>query len=923
MGLYHINTFFPLHASENGAMILFLAVGGLLFARSLGGLAQFLLGIVGFLIVGAGAFFFDLMLGSPLTVIGVFEAIVGMYLILIFLRYLVHRRNQEQLTTQFTASADTAAVVYSIEVPPKTPYNPNAARALVEQLAGIFSNNVAFRLSTENGKVTFELIDFCPLANRGNPTLAITSAYGPDTKVNSHFWTPTQYTDHTCYHYLAPLLHGSQFEGKWYISSIHLTEAPEDPLTYLVHTIGEATKSGVVTNLTFALASADFGKTSTRKEARRIIQGLPSEGEKLTKGVINFVWHVIMFVFNLFLAAFASAIFEGKSRSSGGWVGGGDIAPVNYPTLSMDPIQKRFLDKTNSPTLYALQLVLEIYGDNAALVAQTAGHISSLLDNQYRGEVAGMGIRRKSIMGNAMVRKVDSQAQLDAYSLSAYFDYLHNHPSFIGETRAVLTSDELAALWHLPHVGMAEEYVTFSAKGQPSAAILRNTQGVTIGINGDNQIRLPDIGDPKHTNIVGKSGTGKSTLMLNLIHHDIKSGRGVAVIDPHGDLIKSILRSSIPEQRIDDVVVIDIAYEEHPMPLNPLYLPDVKEQVAADQVEAILQRTYDFANAPRALHVLNYALRALRFVPHATVRDAVRFLDDVEWRLKVLQQYGKDLDEACHEFWEHHNQKPQSEFESLVDPVVRRLQSLYETNHVYFMTCHPETLKWAELVTGRKIILVSLKANGSKVGPLEQKMLGTLVLSQLDAAASNSGWQEMGFRLYVDEANQFVTTSMNKMFEGIRKRGVWMTIANQYLDQLKGDVLKAVMGNVTTTIVFEVARDDGQELEAYVKPEFEMENLVKLGRHRAVIQTIINDAPQPAFVVDTLPPPPEPEKKVADALEARIRQRSIDLYTPMTKDAVKKWLDERYPRRGFTVPKDLRKGNNTQENEWDVPNGGI
>ena len=151
------------------------------------------------------------------------------------------------------------------------------------------------------------------------------------------------------------------------------------------------------------------------------------------------------------------------------------------------------------------------------------------------------------------------------------------------------------------------------------------------------------------------------------------------------------------------------------------------------------------------------------------------------------------------------------------------------------------------------------------------------------------------------------------MFEEIRKYGVWITIANQFLGQLSGRALDATMGNVTNTVSFEVGSDDAKELSTYMKPTFTVEDLTKLGKHRAAIKTTIGGMSQPPFLVDTLPPPPRhPE---GESRVERIKTRSQDQWTPMSQIYVLAWLAERYPRSKFGVHKGDKPNKPDPENE--------
>lgn len=801
-------------------------------------------------------------------------------------------------------------VVHKIEVPRKTPYNPHDALALIEQLAGSYNGNLAFRLSSESGKVTFELIDYQANGTRASIAVPIRSVMGPNAEIETRPFLPTLYNNRIRYHLLAPLFHPSMYEGNWFLSSVHLAEAPEDPLAYIAHAMGEAQTNGVTVNLTYILASTTFTNQKGVEDARRKILGLPSDTEKLVRGLINVT------------GFFAYGIFKTGMEELGGdkskWTYKG-IVPFSPQALPPDEMQRRLLAKANSPHLYQLYLILEAYGEDELSVHDVSNNITGHLLDRYRGEVAGIGVPTQPIIGEIKVREVRDQTQLDKHSLPAYLKFLNENEEIRAKTRCVLTSDELAALWHLPHEGMAAEYVTFLMGGKPSRDLIANSVGNVIGKNGTHDIFLPNTGDPRHTNIIGKSGAGKSTLIHNLIHHEIAQGKGVGIIDPHGNLVRDILRASIPDTRINDVVVIDLADEINPPPLNPLLLADEKEKIAVGQVLAILDKIYDLKNLSRSYNALKAALHSLNFVANPTIRDVIRLFDNAEARQDLLHRYGRLLPPVSQQFWHRYNVMSIDKQDDITYPVVHRLQGFYDNPLLYPIMCNPNSLDWGKLMSENKIILISLAVDEAKVGPSERQLIGTLLVSQMEIAARRCGQvHPLDFHLYIDEAQKFVTTTMDTMFTEMRKYGVWLTIANQYLDQLKGPILNAVMGTVTTTIAFEVGGDDAKELAKYFQPNITPDDLLHLGKYRAAVRTTFNRHAESPFVIDTGPSPSIPDIQRAQARELLVRQASLKNYPRMNRDDVLRWLEERYPYEDFGYAKEGEEEDTDSSSYWET-----
>jgi hypothetical protein len=192
---------------------------------------------------------------------------------------------------------------------------------------------------------------------------------------------------------------------------------------------------------------------------------------------------------------------------------------------------------------------------------------------------------------------------------------------------------------------------------------------------------------------------------------------------------------------------------------------------------------------------------------------------------------------------------------------------------------------------------VSLKANGERIPEREQFFIGALLIARLQLAIMNGAAHHAPFYCYVDEMQRFVSSTMDTVFSEARKFNLSLTVAHQYLKQLEGATLNAIMGNIGTLISFQVADDDARQLAHYTQPNFSAEDLVNLGKYQAAVWTRYRGEQQPAFSLSTLKPLPE----MADAAARieRIRKLSIRQYTPKSQPEVLAWLKQRY---GLDVP---------------------
>lgn len=417
----------------------------------------------------------------------------------------------------------------------------------------------------------------------------------------------------------------------------------------------------------------------------------------------------------------------------------------------------------------------------------------------------------------------------------------------------VLEQRELAALWHLPTQAFSATRIVWG-RGLTSVpeAVARLTQGIGLGSGWyqghDVPVKLSIPDRVTHLHILGKTGTGKSTLLHSLIHQDIQRGVGVAVIDPHGTLVRQILQSSIPQAREQDVVVIDLSNREYPPPLNPLR--GVHTYRGVLQVVGVIERL--FAGTDQTVRVANYlraALLPLHTDPHATMRDLGRIFMDEAYRDTLVSQIE---DPETQDFWDYQYSLMSPAMQrQLAEPILNRVRPFYANPHLYPVLCHPEMLDFGRFIRENKIVLVSLAMDDDHVPEQERNLVGSLLISRLQMAGMKEPRTEP-FYLYIDEVQKFVTTSLPVLYSEARKYGLALTTASQFLGQLEGRTLEAVMGNVGTTIAFACSPDDAKAVATYMKPNFDTQGLLNLDRFQAAVKLQVQGLTQPAFSLLTL-----------------------------------------------------------------------
>ena len=465
----------------------------------------------------------------------------------------------------------------------------------------------------------------------------------------------------------------------------------------------------------------------------------------------------------------------------------------------------------------------------------------------------------------------------------------------------VLTPGEVAALWHLPSDQCQTSGVVWSgsAVAPIPGQLIDQTKGITLGTNRyqgrTHRVQLTYEDRVSHINLIGRTGVGKSTLLHQMAHQDIAQGKGVAVIDPRGDLVDAILATSIPPEREQEVVLFDTRDQEYPIGLNLLTrLPGVSEDATASYALAVMKKMFsDTWRGGRTETVLDAVLRTLVAVEGSTIQDIHRLLLDPKYRRQALDHVN---DASTLDFWyDDYEMETPAQQKEFARPITYRIRKFYRDPTIRRIICQRQSLDVRDILNKGRIFL----ANLSGVADIEAETLGALLISKIQMAAFGratvSPEKRTPFYLYVDEVQNFITTSLAQMFSEARKFGLSLVVANQYFRQLEGETLEALMGNVGTSIIFGVGPQDAQALSRHVKPQFMPEDLIKLNRFDTTVKMQLDGQTLPAFSMTTQPPLDRPED--AEERIARIKQHSQKTYAPRHRDEVDAEVKSRYDER--------------------------
>lgn len=472
----------------------------------------------------------------------------------------------------------------------------------------------------------------------------------------------------------------------------------------------------------------------------------------------------------------------------------------------------------------------------------------------------------------------------------------------------VLNIEELASIFHLPNISVETPTIgwTGSKKGEPpeNLPILTGSElDKNISVFAETNFRHKKqkfgikIDDRRrHMYMVGKTGVGKTNMMENMVISDIRAGHGVAVVDPHGDFVDTILKY-IPKNRINDVIVFDPADYEYPIAFNPLETvnPDQKNLVTSGLV-SIFQKIWHESWGPRMEYILRNTIISLLSYPNSTMLGILKMLVDKNYRNKVIKKVD---DPVITDFWNkefaQYNEKTRVD---AILPIQNKVGQFLSSPTIRNIVCQPKSkLDMREIMDNKKIVLLKL-AQG-QIGEDNSSLLGAMMITKMQLAAMSRADipenERIDFYLYVDEFQNFATESFAKILSEARKYRLNLTLTNQYIAQLsdasRTDAVKhAIFGNVGSLVCFRVGANDARDLFKELEPVFDENDLVNLDKYHIYIKLSIEGITGNAFSAKTLKIPDETEDNteviITNSRERYASQREV------VEEKISKWAEE-------------------------------
>ncbi len=444
------------------------------------------------------------------------------------------------------------------------------------------------------------------------------------------------------------------------------------------------------------------------------------------------------------------------------------------------------------------------------------------------------------------------------------FVYDFSFRNFSPGQKNILNVEELTSIYHFPTRYIETPYIKSikSVVAPPPIELPEkgiNLIGKVIFRGEEKNVSFATPEDRRrHFYIVGQTGTGKTSLLRDLIRQDIQEGRGVGVIDPHGDLIEATL-ANIPKERVEDVVLFEPFDLERPMGLNMLeYDTPEQKDFAVSEMLAIFHKLFPpEIIGPMFEHYMRNAMLALmadRKEPGTLVEIPRIFTDDefMEYKMKNV------TDSFVRSFWLKEWRQTTGETKSdMLGYVVSKVGRFVENEAMRNIIGQSNSgFDLAEIIDEGKIFLANLSKG--LTGEINSSLLGLILVSKMQMAAMRRARipedQRKDFYLYIDEFQNFTTDSIVTILSEARKYRLNLILAHQYIPQLKEEIRNAVIGNVGTIAVFRVGANDAEFLEKQFEPEFSRFDLVNLDNFTLIIKMMIENKISSPFKVQSVMP---------------------------------------------------------------------
>jgi len=458
---------------------------------------------------------------------------------------------------------------------------------------------------------------------------------------------------------------------------------------------------------------------------------------------------------------------------------------------------------------------------------------------------------------------------------------------------------ELATLWHLPSekiktpgVVWGNAVLSEAPANLPASLDIKEEEKASINFfartqfhNKETIFGIKDLDRLRHIWTVGKTGTGKSTMIANMAIDDFKKGRGVAIIDPHGDLCDDLL-DYIPKSRINDTIYFNPADRDYSIVINPLEVTNREEaELVVSGLMSIFTKVWQNVWSARMEYILRNSFMTLAELPDATLEDVLKMLASQSFRNKTLQ---KIKDPALVNFWKDEYEKmPPNLQKEAIAPIQNKVGQFVTSPLIRRIIGMPKSsISLDEVMNQRKIFIANLSQG--KLGEDNSALLGATLITKFELSAMRradiSKEDRVPFYLYVDEFQNFATDSFIKILSEARKYGLALTLANQYMGQLPEQITKAILGNAGSIISFAVGANDAAIIHKEFSEVFSEGDLVNLQNFQIATKLMIDGHSSRPFLATTLPLPKSVNQNRNKVIKVSRERYARKMKTPSEAD---------------------------------------
>ena len=436
---------------------------------------------------------------------------------------------------------------------------------------------------------------------------------------------------------------------------------------------------------------------------------------------------------------------------------------------------------------------------------------------------------------------------------------------FFNKTGAMLLGiEEIASIYHFPISTTTTPKIKWSKAGSAPPPVLIPREGILLGYNDYRNVitdvRLSQSDRRRHLYVIGQTGVGKSVFLTELTKQDVREGRGVCYIDPHGDAIEDIL-SAVPKERIEDVIYFDPSDTGRPFGLNMLEYdkPEQKTFVINEMIN-IFDKLYDLRQTGGPMfeqYMRNAMLLVMEDIESgSTLLEIPRVLADEQFRRMKLSKCSNPI---VKNFWLKEAEKAGGDaaLANVVPYITSKLTQFISNDMMRpIISQQYSTIDFRKCMDEEKILLINLSKG--RIGETNSYLLGMIIVGKiLMAALSRVDMAEndrKDFYLYIDEFQNVTTDSISQILSEARKYRLSLTVAHQFIGQLSEDISKAVFGNVGSMATFRVGPEDAEFLEKQFAPVFTANDLVNVDNYNCFARLLLNNESTKPFNIKTYPP---------------------------------------------------------------------